>query len=42
MELKDKRQVPLADIDQSELTSIMDLEKDLGDKYYLIAYKKDQ
>lgn len=41
MESKERKEVPLAIVDNQELTSIKSLEKDLGDKYYLIAYKKN-
>ena len=41
METKERREVPLAMVDNQELISIKELEKDLGDKYYLIAYKKN-
>lgn len=33
-------EVPLANVDNKDLTSIKDLEKELGDKYYLIAFDK--
>ena len=41
MENTQKRNVPLANIDNSELMSIKKLEENLGDKYYIIAYKKN-
>lgn len=34
--------IPLADINSSELQQIMQLEAKLEDKYYLIALKKQQ
>ncbi len=34
-------EVPLANITEQEVKSIQEPEKQLGDKYYLIAFKKD-
>ncbi|WP_432662376.1 hypothetical protein R9X47_17770 [Wukongibacter baidiensis] len=34
-------EVSLASIDDKELKSIKDLEKQFGDKYYIIAFDKD-
>ncbi len=41
MEQKNRlNEVPLADITEQEVKSIQQLEKQLGDKYYLIAFQK--
>ena len=43
MELKNKlNEVPLANVDAADLRSIKDLESQLGDKYYIIAFDKDK
>lgn len=43
MESKNKlNEVPLANVDNRELKSIKDLEKQFDDKYYLIAFDKDR
>jgi len=43
MESKNKlNEVPLANVNNTELRSIKDLEKQFGDKYYLIAFDKDR
>lgn len=34
-------QVPLANVNDNELNSIKNLEQKLDDKYYLIAFNKD-
>ena len=34
-------EVPLANIDDQDLRNIKELEKNLGDKYYLIAFEKN-
>lgn len=42
MESKNKlNQVPLANVNDNELKSIKNLEQKLDDKYYLIAFNKD-
>lgn len=35
-------EVPLADIGHDELKTIQDMESQLGDRYYLIAFKKEE
>ncbi len=35
-------EVPLADINQEELSSIQELEHKLGDRYYLIAFDRKE
>lgn len=41
MNVKNKlNEVPLANVDDSELSKIKELEKALGEKYYLIAFEK--
>lgn len=43
MESKNKlNEVPLAHVNNNELSSIKDLEKKLDDKYYLIAFDKNE
>ncbi|MFZ5967006.1 MAG: hypothetical protein ACOYVK_07500 [Bacillota bacterium] len=34
-------EVPLASVDDQELRNIRELEEKLGDKYYLIAFEKN-
>ncbi|WP_432406596.1 hypothetical protein [Wukongibacter sp. M2B1] len=38
----DLNEVSLANIDDKELRSIKDLEKQFGDKYYILAFDKSQ
>ncbi|WP_286673024.1 hypothetical protein [Anaeromonas frigoriresistens] len=41
MEMKNKlNEVPLANLNNQDLSKIKDLEKNLDEKYYLIAFKK--
>ncbi|SHK34291.1 hypothetical protein [Paramaledivibacter caminithermalis] len=43
MESKNRlNEVPLANINDGELKSIKNLEKQLNDKYYLIAFNKEE
>lgn len=35
-------QVPLANLNNNELNKVMELEKKLADKYYLIAFNKNE
>jgi hypothetical protein len=43
MDFKNKlNEVPLADLNDKELKEIKELEKKFEDKYYLIAFKKQQ